>query len=341
MKVTSLVGIVALGTTACGDEQELSTKDQSIQVVQHISDAANPPGTAGFYLLLPLADVAPMTGGTFNNTLKPRLRVDVNNLDCSTFAVGSLVRSLNLLVYSDQYKVNTNVATLGLVTGNCYRVSPMLDGAPLGLRDAQVTTGTAIAGLKKWTPGSNLTFSFRIEGNLDTDGDGVLNHVDNCPTVANPGQLDTDGDGLGDACDVADADNDGVPDASDNCVNVPNPGQENADGDALGDACDGCANDSNKTAPGVCGCGVADTDSDADGTADCIDGCPTDPNKTSGGICGCGAADTDSDLDGFADCVDGCPTDSTKTAPGVCGCNIPETDSDSDGRPNCIETCTP
>ena len=32
-----------------------------------------------------------------------------------------------------------------------------------------------------------------------------------------------------------------------------------ADNDGVADACDGCPNDPNKTAPGVCGCGVADT----------------------------------------------------------------------------------
>ncbi len=35
----------------------------------------------------------------------------------------------------------------------------------------------------------------------DSDGDGVFDSGDNCPTVYNPDQADSDGDGLGDACD--------------------------------------------------------------------------------------------------------------------------------------------
>ncbi len=36
----------------------------------------------------------------------------------------------------------------------------------------------------------------------DQDGDGVLDAVDNCPTVANPTQANADGDARGDACDL-------------------------------------------------------------------------------------------------------------------------------------------
>lgn len=39
----------------------------------------------------------------------------------------------------------------------------------------------------------------------DSDGDGVLNGVDNCPSNANSNQADCDGDGLGNVCDALNA----------------------------------------------------------------------------------------------------------------------------------------
>lgn len=57
----------------------------------------------------------------------------------------------------------------------------------------------------------------------DTDGDGVPDATDNCPTIANPDQHDHDGDGRGDACDV--------------CPHLYDTGAD-ADGDGVGDACD-------------------------------------------------------------------------------------------------------
>ncbi len=43
---------------------------------------------------------------------------------------------------------------------------------------------------------------------------------------------------------------------------------------------DSCIDDPAKTEPGICGCGVADTDTDNDGTPDCNDLCPDDPTTT-------------------------------------------------------------
>ncbi len=58
---------------------------------------------------------------------------------------------------------------------------------------------------------------------------------------------------------------------------------------------DSCPDDPDKAAPGVCGCGVSDTDTDSDGTLDCQDNCPSDPNKTEPGTKGCGISEDDGD----------------------------------------------
>lgn len=122
------------------------------------------------------------------------------------------------------------------------------------------------------------------EDQANADGDIHGDVCDNCVNAANDGQENSDADSLGDACDncdlvsnedQADGDGDGVGDVCDNCPAAFNPGQGDNDGDGAGNACDGCPDDPNKLEPGICGCGVSDTDdADGDGVPDCIDQCP-------------------------------------------------------------------
>ncbi|MFN0244328.1 MAG: M6 family metalloprotease domain-containing protein [Planctomycetota bacterium] len=184
-----------------------------------------------------------------------------------------------------------------------------------------------------------------VIGSVDCNGNGVQDTLD----ISNGTSQDCNSNGVPDECET-DTDGDGTPDACDGCPNDPAktaPGvcgcgvaDTDSDGDGTPNCNDGCPNDPAKTAPGVCGCGVADTDSDSDGTPDCNDGCPNDPEKTAPGICGCGVPDVDSDGDGVFDCDgDKCPLDPNKVAPGVCGCGVPDDDSDSDGVADCLDNC--
>lgn len=166
----------------------------------------------------------------------------------------------------------------------------------------------------------------------DSDGDGKVDAVDNCPDVYNPGQTDSDGDGRGNPCDNCweepnfeqqDSDNDcqayrntngfwfydaGVkasywindPKCGDDCDLCPGfDNTADADKDGVADGCDTCHGVDDATAKNTC---ASCDDKDGDGKAGCIDNCPDIANPDQ----------MDSDNDGIGDSCDYCDLGSFK-----------------------------
>src|SRR4051812_41112944 len=163
MKGTSVLLAMSMFAGACGsDEEETDNSEQQVLLpVQHISDAANLPGTTGFYFLVTLVNSNPTFGGeAFSGVaLKSRLKVRVLEIDCTTTAtLGTINAGLAITAAyaapTELYRSSTSVAALGLTTatGRCFRVQPLLDGHALGFRDTQVVAGSgaALPGYKKW-----------------------------------------------------------------------------------------------------------------------------------------------------------------------------------------------
>jgi hypothetical protein len=165
----------------------------------------------------------------------------------------------------------------------------------------------------------------------DSDGDGVIDCRDNCPTVANTNQADADSDGIGDPCDACpldaanDADGDGICGNVDNCPAVGNPNQSDNDQDGIGDACD--------------------PDIDGDGILNAADNCPfkSNPGQENndgdplGDIC-----DDDDDNDGVSDFNDNCPfkfNPGQQNNDGDALGDICDPDDDNDGIPDGTDNC--
>lgn len=112
----------------------------------------------------------------------------------------------------------------------------------------------------------------------DSDGDGVVDYIDVCPTESNPVR----GDGTQDANACIDDDGDGFFADEDNCPNRSNPTQADRDDDGIGDACDNCWRVANadQADDDEDGFGNACTmDADGDGILDRADNCPQIANS--------------------------------------------------------------
>lgn len=219
------------------------------------------------------------------------------------------------------YDVTSLLQVTGEITGST-QFSTQLDENPLETRvmgrltqgDFAFNLGTGV-GL---VSGVGIP-SFRVLGgasyepaSLDSDGDGVRDKDDSCPTDAE----DLDGYLDGDGCPEADNDADGIPDGSDKCPD------EAEDIDTFEDE-DGCP----------------DRDNDNDGVQDGYDSCPLEPEDKDGDRDDDGCPDADRDRDGVPDDVDQCPNEPEDTDGFGDEDGCPEDDFDGDGIPDEEDEC--
>ncbi|MBF5042686.1 OmpA family protein [Aggregicoccus sp. 17bor-14] len=203
----------------------------------------------------------------------------------------------------------------------------------------------------------------------DSDGDGVPDKDDPCPSQAE----DRDGFEDADGCPEPDNDKDGVLDGNDRCPltagpasngGCPEEAPKDRDGDGVPDPADKCPDqaedkdgfqdedgcpeldndqdgivDSADKCPDVSGpmqnLGCPIVDKDGDGVLDAQDKCPSEPEDKDGFQDEDGCPDLDNDGDGSPDTADKCPLQAGPLENFGC----PDQDKDGDGIPDRVDAC--
>jgi outer membrane protein OmpA-like peptidoglycan-associated protein len=156
-----------------------------------------------------------------------------------------------------------------------------------------------------------ITYAHEV---MDTDGDGIADNDDKCPTIAE----DKDGFEDDDGCPDPDNDGDKIADEKDKCPMKPETinGFEDQDGcpdevadrdkDGIPDADDKCPDAGGKDIIRVRGPHYGCPDGDHDGIPDHLDKCPTAAEDTDGFEDMDGCPDPDNDGDKIPDEADEC-----------------------------------
>lgn len=173
--------------------------------------------------------------------------------------------------------------------------------------------------LLEWVPG--LPARKGPPPDQDTDGDGVPDIADMCPTIPKGEVPDLQRPG----CPAPDRDGDLVADAVDACPDVKgvasadhakNGCPPDQDGDGIPDDKDACPTEAGPTStdPTKNGCPVP-KDRDGDGIVDAEDACPDEKGVRSADAKLNGCPDPDPDKDGILGSADACPNAAGKANP--------------------------
>jgi hypothetical protein len=145
------------------------------------------------------------------------------NPDCAALNAGWSELKIDALPKNQTYSNADISVTISNLTGNetfdwsaTHAIDAVIVKASTGsliyTYDPEATSDTAVSGPAGHDI-SHVSFCYDAgdptpptcaeanAGSPDTDGDGVLDACDNCPSTANADQADADGDGMGDACE--------------------------------------------------------------------------------------------------------------------------------------------
>jgi len=258
--------------------------------------------------------------GTINIRLK---FLGNDSYKLSPYIFGGL-GGMRFMDQNDKSQKHNNAAIPALGFGLTYHVAPLIS---LQLQEAFIFSDyDNIDGVQGKDYYDNymqhsLGIMFNFGKVKDSDGDGIADKNDKCPTVK--GLLKFDG--------CPDTDNDGVVDADDACPGTPAGVKVDAKGCPLDSDGDGIADYMDKC-PDVKGIAKLEgcPDADNDGVADKDDKCPTTPANVKVDAKGC---PLDKDGDGVADYLDKCPD--VKGLANLEGCP----DKDGDGVPDYLDKC--
>lgn len=174
----------------------------------------------------------PLSDGQWHHIVGVR-DADVDTLSLYVDGIGKSVSKS----YSGDF-VGTDPIYIGYYIGS-YHFRGLLDEVAIYKRALTVQEV-----MEHWNSGTGRNYC-----SGDSDGDGIGDDNDNCPSTYNPDQNDIDLDDVGDLCDncpnssnfdQTDSDDDGIGNVCDNCPEQANPDQNDLDLDGVGTACDNC-----------------------------------------------------------------------------------------------------